>query len=326
MPLGERPLGLQRVLEAADADHGQVDGLADRRRDEHRVARRDVHRRLDHEQRRGGHADRGVDVVDVAGGLDHPRHLDRLVDRRAAVDQLVAAQPHAEGEAGADDAAHGGDDLEQQPGPVGEGAAVVVGAPVGGGGEEAADDRGVAALQLDPVEAALGAVLGHRRVAGDDLVDLGRRDRLGDLAEQRVGDGRRRPHRQPGVHRRRLAAVVVDLGEHRHPVAVHGVGDPAVARDHVAVEAVDQLLVRPVGRVGRVLLGDDQPGTAGGAGGVVRGVLFGGQPVAGVVREVGGEDDAVANRHRTDIQRAPQVPVRHGATLRRRRQRTWGTP
>ena len=56
--------------------------------------------------------------------------------------------------------AHRGDDLEQQAGPVGERAAVLVGALVGGGREEAAHDRRVAALQLDAVEAALGAVLG----------------------------------------------------------------------------------------------------------------------------------------------------------------------
>ena len=51
-----------------------------------------------------------------------------------------------------------------------------------------------------------------------------------DLAEQRVGDRRRTPHRQPRVHRRRLAAVVVDLGEDRHAVAVDGMAlPPAVA-------------------------------------------------------------------------------------------------
>ena len=37
--LGQRPLGLQRVLEPADADHRQVDRLAERDGDEHRVAR-----------------------------------------------------------------------------------------------------------------------------------------------------------------------------------------------------------------------------------------------------------------------------------------------
>ena len=94
----------------------------------------------------------------------------------------------------------------------------------------------------------------------DDLTVV---DGLGHLAEQGVGHRRRAPHRQAGVHARRLAAVVVDLGEDRHPVAVHGVGDAPVAGDDLAVEAVDQLLVRPVGGVGAVLLGDDQPCAAG---------------------------------------------------------------
>ena len=102
MALGKGPLGLQRILETTDADDRQVDRLANRGRDEHRVARRDVHARLDHEQARGGNADRGVDVVDLPRRLDEPGDLDRVVDRRAALDQLVAADAHAEGQSVAD--------------------------------------------------------------------------------------------------------------------------------------------------------------------------------------------------------------------------------
>ena len=40
--LGQGPLGLQRVLEPADADDRQVDRAADRGGDEQRVARRDA--------------------------------------------------------------------------------------------------------------------------------------------------------------------------------------------------------------------------------------------------------------------------------------------
>ena len=310
--LGEGPLGLQRVFEPADADDWQLDRLADGRRDEQRVAGRHVHRRLDHEQRRRCHADRGVDVIDLAARLHHPGDGDRLVDRRAALDQLVAAEADPQRQPVADHPPHRRDELQQQPGPVLERAAVAVGTPVGGGGEEPAHDRRVAALQLDAVEATLGAVLGDGGVAGDDLVDLGGGHRLGHLPEQRVGHRRRGPDRQPGVHRRRLSPVVVDLGEDRHPVPVDGLGDAEVPGDHVAVEAVDQLLVRPVGGMGRVLLGDDEAGAAGGAGGVVGGVLLGRPAVTGVVREVGREDDPVANRHRAELERCPQVPVGHG--------------
>ena len=141
-------------------------------------------------------------------------------------------------------------------------------------------------------------------------------DRLGHLAEQRIGDGRRPPDREARVHRRRLAAVVIDLGEDRHPMTVHGVGDLPVAGDDVSVEPVDQLLVRPVGRMGRVFLGDDQPGAARGSGAVVRGVLLGRQPVAGVVGEVRGEHDPVADLDRAELLRSPEIAIRHGAAKR----------
>ena len=128
------------------------------------------------------------------------------------------------------------------------------------------------------------------------------RHRLRHLAEQRIGDCRWRPHRQPRVHRAGLAAVVIDLGEDRNAMAMDGIGDRPVAGDHVAMEAVDQLLVRPIGGMGRVLLGDDQPGATGGAGLVVGRVLLGRLAVAGVVGEVRAEDDAVAGGDRA---RAP---------------------
>ena len=313
MALGECPLGLQRILEPSDAHDRQVDGFANRRRDEERVPGRHVHRRLDHEEARRGHPDRRVDVVDLPGPFDELGDADGIVDRRAALDQLVTADPDTEGEPVADHAAHGGDDLDEQPRSVLEGSAVAVRAPVRRRGEEAPHDRRVRALQLDPVESTFGAVLGDRRVTGHDLLDLCRRDRLRHLPEERIGDRRRRPHREPGVHRAGLTAVVVDLGEDRHPVAMHRLGDPSVAGDDVAMEAVDELLVRPVGRMGRVLLGDDQPGATRRPSAVVRRVLLGGFAVAGVVREVGAEHDPVAGGDRADRQRCPEVPVRHHA-------------
>ena len=156
--------------------------------------------------------------------------------------------------------AHGVDDLEQEPGPVGQRPAVGVLPGVGGGGQEAAHDRGVRALELDAVEPTLHAVAGHQGVPVDDLGDLLELDRLGDLAEQGIGHRARRPHRQPGVHAGRLTTVVVDLGEDGHVVGVDPLGDAPVSVDDLGPEPVDELLVRPVGRVGRVLLGDDQAG------------------------------------------------------------------
>src|SRR5207244_1433120 len=100
---------------------------------------------------RGGDADRGVDVVDVAARFDDPGDVHRLVDRGATLDQLVAADAHAECEAVANDTTHGGHDLQEHPGPVRQRPAVVVGALVRRRGEEAAHDGAVAALQLDAV-------------------------------------------------------------------------------------------------------------------------------------------------------------------------------
>ncbi len=130
VPVGQCPVSLQRVFEPADTDHRKVHGAPDRRRDEQRVPGRDSHRSFDHVERRGGRPDRGVDVVDGTGRLDQPRHRDALVEGDAALDQFVAAQPHPESEPRADRGPHRPHDLAQQPGPVGERAAVVVGAPV----------------------------------------------------------------------------------------------------------------------------------------------------------------------------------------------------
>jgi len=213
-----------------------------------------------------------------------------------------------------DRAAHRGDQLEEQPRPVGERTAVVVVTPVRGRRQEAPHDRAVRALELDAVEPALRAALGHVGVAGHDRRDLPVVHRLRDLAEERVGDRRGRPHRQARVHRRRLAAVVVDLGEDRRAVAVHGLGDAPVARQDVGVEAVDELLVGPVGGVGRVLLGDDEPGTALRPLGVVGRVLLGGPAALGVVGEVRAEHDAVLHRHRPDPERRPEEALGHRRT------------
>ncbi len=130
--IGDRSFGLEGVLEPADPDHGQVDRLAKRRGDEQGVPGRDVHARLDHEQARRGDTDGGVDIVDLARRLGDLGHPHRIVDRRAAVDQLVAAEAHPEGQPVADDCAHRGHDLDQKAGPVLDTAPVFVGASVGG--------------------------------------------------------------------------------------------------------------------------------------------------------------------------------------------------
>ena len=255
----EGALGLLGVLEPAHPHHREIDGLADGARDEEGITGRDLHAGLDHEEGGGGHAYRGVDVVDLAGGFDHTGHGHRVFDVGASLDELVAAQPDPEDLVGPDGVPYGIDDLEQKAGPLDQWSAVGVIPGVGGGREEAAHDRGVRALELDAVEPTLHAVAGHQGVPVDDLGDLPELDGLRDLAEQGIGDRARSPHRQAGVHAGRLTAVVVDLGQDGHVVGVDPIGDASVPVDDLGSEPVDELLVRPVGGVGRVLLGDDQP-------------------------------------------------------------------
>ena len=169
----------------------------------------------------------------------------------------------------------------------------------------------MAALKFDAVETTLGAMFRDECVARDDLVDLGVADGLGHLTEQRIGDRGRRPHRKSAEHAARLTTVVIDLGEDRNTMTVHRVGDALVSGDHVAMEAVNEFLVGPVRGVRAVFLGDDEPGSTRGARGVVRGVLFGGFSVAGVVGEVRTEDDAITRAHGSELQGSPQVLVRH---------------
>ena len=72
--------------------------------------------------------------------LDQPGHRDGLVDRGAALDELISAQTHAQRPAGADRLTNDVDDLQQDARPTRQRAAVLVSALVGRRGEEPADD------------------------------------------------------------------------------------------------------------------------------------------------------------------------------------------
>ena len=96
-----------------------------------------------------------------------------------------------------------------------------------------------------------------------DVLDL---HGLGRLAVEHVGDGRGRPHRQPGKAAAALLPVVVELGEDARVVLVDRPGELLVAGDHLGLEGLDEVLVGPVGRVHRLLLGDDEARAAPGAG------------------------------------------------------------
>lgn len=121
-------------------------------------------------QRLGCDAHGRVEVVDVAARFEHPRDLHGIVDADTAVGAVVTRQSHPHDAVAPDGVPHGGHDLEQQTGPPGEVPAVAVGATVRRGCEKSAQDGRLGALDLDTVEAALGAAAGDVGVAATSSV------------------------------------------------------------------------------------------------------------------------------------------------------------
>jgi hypothetical protein len=76
-------------------------------------------------------------------------------------------------------------------------------------------------------------------------------------------------------------------------MAVNFISDSLVPRYDITMESMDQLFIGPVCGMGTVLLGDDESGSTSSACGVIGGVLFGGQTIAGVIGEVRAENDTV---------------------------------
>lgn len=104
---------------------------------------------------------------------------------------------------------------------------------------------------------------------------------------------------------------MIDLGENWHSVFVDCRGDLAVARNYVTMKAVDEFFVRPVGWVGAVFLGDDEASTTCSACFVICSVLISWLAIARIVGEVRREDNPVACSYRPELERGPQILVRH---------------
>jgi hypothetical protein len=131
--------------------------------------------RLDHVQGGGGHPDRGVDVVDLAGRLDQPGHLHGVA---MVVPPSISSSPQSrtpEGAVGPDGLAHGVDDLQQDPGPVASVPAVAsVRLLVAGDRKPRTIDECEHCSSM-PSKPPSHAVPGDQGVAGHDLGDLVRR-------------------------------------------------------------------------------------------------------------------------------------------------------
>ena len=127
---------------------------------------------------------------------------------------------------------------------------------------------------------------------------------FGRLPVEHVRDRRRCPDRQSGETAAALLPVVIELREDAGVVRVDRPGQLLVSGDDLGMEGLDQVLVRPVGRVDRLLLGDDEPRAAARPGDQVVRQPLGGQPVLRQVGQVGRERYAVRYRHPPDRERA----------------------
>ena len=166
-------------------------------------------------------------------------------------------------------------DLEHQAGAVGQRAAVLVGAQVAVGGEELVQQVAVGAVDLDEVEAGLAGVDGRAPVVLEhprDLVEAQRsRDRAADPGRAAVLAPHGGAVAVGPVARRhgQLAAVeglvrdpadVPELGGDEPAGLVHGVGDPAPARDLLVAVDAGGVHVALALRADLRALGDQQAG------------------------------------------------------------------
>ncbi len=291
-----------------------------------------------------GHRRGGVDAEELAG-VERPDHADAgLADRHVdEVDQAVAGPacadlravvggqprlvPHllVADEADADDevARHAGPHRLEDAGPeaqaVVERAAVVVGAMVEQRRQELMDEVAVGGMDLDAVEARLGAVNGRGREGIDELVDLvdGEGLRWLLVLGDRGGGERGQLRPSAGDH----AAVVRELHERQCVVPVDGVGDETEAGDAGGVPHV-RVVGHLVGgrRMDRGLPGDDRADATGGAAlevpgeprAVEAGLADDGRRVD-EPGEVGTEDDPVLRRPRAESERLEQRRIGLGS-------------
>ena len=78
---------------------------------------------------------------------------------------------------------------------------------------------------------------------------------------------------------------------------------------HVAMEAVNQLLIGPVGGMGGMFLSDDEPSTTTGPSLVICGVLLGRQPIFGIVGEVCTKHHPIPDGDWPQLQRLKQIAI-----------------
>jgi hypothetical protein len=256
--------------------------------------------------------------VDPAVVAQRARDLRALGRPHRPGRDLVRGEAHADRHAVARLGAHRGQDLAREAQARVEVAVVAVVAAIRGRSEELRGQVAVGHRDLDAVDPALATQAGARRVAGDELVDLGggQRARLGVKA--RAGHRRRRDRRRPRRARDLLAPAVQQLHEQPRPVRADPLAEAAVRGRDPGQVAAERMRGEQPGRVHRGRLDEHRAGAAAGARLVVGDEVAGGQVVVDQAGLVRGRDDAIGERDRPERERLEQRGEGHRPTLPRR--------
>ena len=253
-------------------------------------------------------AGRDVDQVRAMGG-EGAGDLDRVVAGDAALLPVGGGNAHRDRLLRRPHRAHGVEHLERKAETVLEPAAIVVGAPIGQGRDEAGEQVAVSRVQLEHVETGADGACSRSRIVADDRVHLRPVELRRHLAVGQVGQGRGRddgpvavgqglvhalPHEPGGALASGMAQLQADLGA---AVGVHEVDDAAPGRlVGVAVDA--GAAVADARRLGDGRhLGVDEPGAALRAAAQMHKVPVAGQAVMGAVLAHGRDHDPVVEHH-----------------------------
>ena len=253
-----------------------------------------------------------VDVVDLAVGLERPHDQDRVLDDEPSRNEVAEADPDADDPVVARPPAHLSDHLAREAQPVLERAAVLVRALVVERREELVQQVAVRDVHLGAVEAALTRQLRAPTPPLDHLPDVLGLHRLRRLAVRRRLD-RGRPPEDPEVISRVARGIeteVVELGEDHRAVLVHRGSESPVGLERVGqVRPGDAWEAGRRSRVDDPVAGDQQPGAAPSACGLVVDVPLRVDPVVREQLHVRRLHDPVADRCVPDLQRAEQVGI-----------------
>ncbi len=238
-----------------------------------------------------------VEEIHLAGGDDAAADLQPLGLADALVPILVGHQPGADDEIRPHGLAHGVEHAEGEAQSIVQGAAILVGALVGGRRPELVHQVAVA-FELDAIQSRSLHALGGRGILPDDPLDVPILDLLGNGTVGGFADGRGREDRQPvRLVPDGAAAEMGDLDHDRAAMLVAFVGQTLHRRHDLVL--VDVEVAEDCRRVRRHHGGTRGHGHGDAALGLfhmVEPVLLSGHAVVVVVRLMGRGHDPVLER------------------------------